>query len=128
MIDNNHLLCKSSVCVFLLFPVSPTMLSSSPLLLLLLHHLLLLPPSLGCHTSSFTECQQLPFVPGHNLAGEGFNVVTMKTSGATVVDVKNFMVGGVQGNCTVCRNHLLNQVRAPARSTRRHSLNTKTVA
>ncbi|XP_018543632.1 LOW QUALITY PROTEIN: perforin-1.3 [Lates calcarifer] len=82
------------------------MLSSSPLLLLLLP---LLPPSLGCHTSSFTECQLLPFVPGHNLAGEGFDVVKMQTSGASVVDVKSFMVGGAQGNCTVCFNHLLNQ-------------------
>uniref|UniRef100_UPI0037E8AFE1 perforin-1.3 n=1 Tax=Semicossyphus pulcher TaxID=241346 RepID=UPI0037E8AFE1 len=82
------------------------MLSSPPLLLLLL----LLPPrSLGCQTSSYTECQSAQFVPGHNLAGEGFDVVNMKTSGASVVDVKNFMVGGVQGNCTVCRNHLLNQ-------------------
>ncbi|XP_044037441.1 perforin-1.3 [Siniperca chuatsi] len=82
------------------------MLSSSPLFLLLL---LFLPWSLGCQTSSFTECQQAPFVPGHNLAGEGFDVVKMQTSGASVVDVKNFMVGGVRGNCTVCRNHLLNQ-------------------
>uniref|UniRef100_UPI003AAE4D6C perforin-1.3 n=1 Tax=Centroberyx gerrardi TaxID=166262 RepID=UPI003AAE4D6C len=85
---------------------------SSPLLLLLLFLLLLLllpPPSLGCQTGSFTECQQAPFVPGHNLAGEGFDVVKMETSGASVADVKNFMVGGHGGNCTVCRNHLLNQ-------------------
>lgn len=72
--------------------------------------LLFLPASLACQTSSFTECQQAPFVPGHSLVGEGFDVVTMKTSGASVVDVKNFMVGGVQGNCTVCHNRLLNQV------------------
>ncbi|XP_038565021.1 perforin-1.3 [Micropterus salmoides] len=80
------------------------MLSSSHLLLLLF-----LPRSLGCQTASYTECQQTPFVPGHNLAGEGFNVVMMKTSGASVVDVKNFMVGGVQGNCTLCHNNLLNK-------------------
>ncbi|XP_029137755.2 perforin-1.3 [Labrus bergylta] len=82
------------------------MLSSSPILLLLLS---LLPRALGCQTSSFTECQNAPFVPGHNLAGEGFDVVLMRTSGASVVDVKNFMVGGVEGNCTICHNHLLNQ-------------------
>ncbi|CAJ1075470.1 perforin-1.3 [Xyrichtys novacula] len=70
---------------------------------------LFLPHSLGCQTSSFTECQNAPFVPGHSLAGEGFDVVKMVTTGASVVDVKNFMVGGVQGNCTVCHNHLLNQ-------------------
>ncbi|XP_070779756.1 perforin-1.3 [Enoplosus armatus] len=79
--------------------------SSSPVFLLLLF----LPRSLGCQTGSFTECQQAPFVPGHNLAGEGFDVVKMQTSGASVVDTKNFMVGGVQGNCTMCYNHLLNQ-------------------
>uniref|UniRef100_H2RXG4 Perforin 1.3 n=1 Tax=Takifugu rubripes TaxID=31033 RepID=H2RXG4_TAKRU len=76
----------------------------TPLLLLLL-----LRASLACQTSSFTECQNAPFVPGHNLVGEGFDVVTMKTSGASVVDVKTFMVGGVQGNCTMCHNSLLNQ-------------------
>ncbi len=97
----------SSLSLLRLFPFSSTMLSSSPLLLLLL---LFLPRSLGCQTGSFTECQQAPFVPGHNLAGEGFNVVKMQTTGASVVDVKNFMVGGVHGNCTVCHNHLLNQV------------------
>ncbi|KAM9346594.1 LOW QUALITY PROTEIN: perforin-1.3 [Symphorus nematophorus] len=80
-----------------------------PPLLFLLLLLLFLPRSLACQTSSFTECQQVPFVPGHNLAGEGFDVVRMRTSGASVVDVKNYMVGGAQGNCTVCRNHLLNQ-------------------
>ncbi|CAF95615.1 unnamed protein product, partial [Tetraodon nigroviridis] len=71
--------------------------------------LLFLPASLACQTSSFTECQQAPFVPGHSLVGEGFDVVTMKSSGASVVDVKNYMVGGAQGNCTVCHNPLLNQ-------------------
>lgn len=87
------------------------MLSSCLLLLLLF-----LPASLACQTSSFTECQQAPFVPGHSLVGEGFDVVTMKSSGASVVDVKNYMVGGAQGNCTVCHNPLLNQVRgAPGR-------------
>ncbi|XP_035036487.1 perforin-1.3 [Hippoglossus stenolepis] len=81
------------------------MLSSFLLLLLLL----LLPPSLACRTSSFTECQPLPFVPGHNLVGEGFDMVKMKMTGASVVEMKSFMVGGVHGNCTVCLNHLLNQ-------------------
>ncbi|KAM3597978.1 uncharacterized protein V6R79_012003 [Siganus canaliculatus] len=84
--------------------------SSSPRRLLHLLLLLLLPPPApGCRTTSFTECQQVPFVPGHNLVGEGFDVVTMKTSGAAVVDVRTVMVGGPQGNCTVCHNRLLNQ-------------------
>lgn len=105
---------KVDAFVFHLRPFSSTMLSSSRHWLLLL---LFLPRSLGCQTSSFTECQHLPFVPGHNLAGEGFDVVTMKMTGASAIDVKTFMVGGVQGNCTVCRNQLLNQVRvAPVRT------------
>ncbi|CAN9505096.1 unnamed protein product [Ophioblennius macclurei] len=79
------------------------------MLLLLLLLLLPAPPCAGCQTSSFTECQDAPFVPGHDLAGEGFNVVTMKTSGVGVVDLKAFMVGGVKGNCTVCHNRLLKQ-------------------
>lgn len=72
--------------------------------------LVFLPLCLGCQTSSFTECQKVPFVPGHNLVGEGFDVVKLQTSGALVVNVKDYMVGGVQGNCTVCHNRLLNQV------------------
>lgn len=71
--------------------------------------LLLLPHSHGCQTSHFTECQNAPFVPGHNLAGEGFDVVHLKMTGASVVDVKTFMVGGNEGNCTMCHNRLMNQ-------------------
>ncbi|XP_029944831.1 perforin-1.3 [Salarias fasciatus] len=78
-------------------------------MLLLLLLLLRPPPCAGCQASSFTECQVAPFVAGHDLAGEGFDVVTMKTTGAGVVDLKTFMVGGVKGNCTVCHNRLLQQ-------------------
>uniref|UniRef100_A0A673W1F6 Perforin 1.3 n=1 Tax=Salmo trutta TaxID=8032 RepID=A0A673W1F6_SALTR len=78
---------------------------------LLLFLLLLLPVCHGCHTGSFTDCQKAPFVPGHNLAGEGFDIVKMQTSGAFVVDVRKFMVGGHAGNCTLCTNTLMdNQV------------------
>ncbi|KAM6957723.1 perforin-1.3 [Aplochiton taeniatus] len=79
---------------------------ATPLLLFLL----LLPPSSGCRIGATTECHEAPFVPGHNLAGEGFNIVKMATTDASVVDVRNFMVGGEDGNCTVCQNHLLNQL------------------
>ena len=92
---------------FTSFP-SDALLLPSPLLLLLylllLLLLLFLPGSPACQTSSFTECQGAPFVPGHNLVGEVFNVATLKTVGASVIDVKSFMVGGAQGNCTSARS------------------------
>ncbi|XP_010872995.1 perforin-1.3 [Esox lucius] len=71
--------------------------------------LLFLPVFHCCHTGSFTDCQTAPFVPGHNLAGEGFDIVKMKTTGAFVVDVRTFMKGGHDGNCTLCTNTLMNK-------------------
>ncbi|XP_056335898.1 perforin-1.3 [Danio aesculapii] len=68
-----------------------------------------LPFAFGCESVASTECEKLPFVPGHNLVGEGFNIVQMKTTGAFVVDVRNYMSGGDHGNCTACDNKLLNQ-------------------
>ncbi|KAK9958045.1 hypothetical protein ABG768_012226 [Culter alburnus] len=75
----------------------------APLLLLLF-----LPFALCCETVPSTECEKIPFVPGHNLVGEGFDIVRMQTTGAFVVDVRTYMVGGDHGNCTVCDNKLLN--------------------
>lgn len=78
--------------------------------ILLLLLLIFIPPSIGCHTGHFTECHKAPFVPGHNLVGEGFNIVKLQTTGAFVVDVQTFMVGsGHDANCTLCHNSLLNQ-------------------
>ncbi|XP_043073975.1 perforin-1.3 [Puntigrus tetrazona] len=76
----------------------------APLLLLLC-----LPIALCCETAPSTECEKLPFVPGHNLVGEGFDIVQMKTTGAFVVDVRTYMTGGDHGNCTLCMNTLLNE-------------------
>ncbi|KAF4100783.1 hypothetical protein G5714_018979 [Onychostoma macrolepis] len=71
--------------------------------------LLCLPIALCCETATSTECEKLPFVPGYNLVGEGFDVVRMKTTGAFVVDVRTYMSGGEHGNCTLCENKLLNE-------------------
>uniref|UniRef100_A0A673ZKJ6 Perforin 1.3 n=1 Tax=Salmo trutta TaxID=8032 RepID=A0A673ZKJ6_SALTR len=90
------------ICQFSLFP-APAMPVN-----LLLFLLLFLPVCHGCQTGFFTDCQKAPFVPGHNLAGEGFDIVKMQTSGAFVVDVRKFMVGGHDGNCTLCTNTLMN--------------------
>ncbi|KAA0710026.1 Perforin-1 [Triplophysa tibetana] len=69
--------------------------------------LVFLPLALCCQTAPSTECENLPFVPGHNLVGEGFDIVRMKTTGAFVVDMLNYMTGGDHGNCTYCDNKLL---------------------
>uniref|UniRef100_A0A673GXG6 Uncharacterized protein n=1 Tax=Sinocyclocheilus rhinocerous TaxID=307959 RepID=A0A673GXG6_9TELE len=69
--------------------------------------IILLSPSLDFTPS--TECEKLPFVPGHSLVGEGFDIVRMKTSGVFVVDVRTYMSGGEHGNCTLCENKLLNE-------------------
>lgn len=71
--------------------------------------LLFLPLALCCQTAPSTECENLPFVPGHNLVGEGFDIVRMKTTGAFVVDMLKYMTGGDHGNCTYCDNKLLNK-------------------
>ncbi|XP_056113772.1 perforin-1.3 [Rhinichthys klamathensis goyatoka] len=100
----------------------------APLLLLLF-----LPFALCCETIPNEECKKLNFVPGHNLVGEGFDIVRMKTTGAFVVDVLTYMDGGGHGNCTVCDNSLLNEKqKVPASVTDwrvkvecRHSLSTK---
>ncbi|KAI5608957.1 perforin 1.3 precursor [Silurus asotus] len=60
-----------------------------------------------CRTAPITECADPPFVPGHNLVGEGFDIVRMKTTGAFVVNVQDYITGGVHGNCTICKNSLL---------------------
>ncbi|XP_016116697.1 perforin-1-like [Sinocyclocheilus grahami] len=57
----------------------------------------------ACHTGSQVECEKAPFVPGYNLAGEGFDVVRMHRKGAFLINVKSHMDNGT---CTVCKNRL----------------------
>lgn len=55
-----------------------------------------------CWTASGPECEKAPFVPGHNLAGEGFDVVRMRRTGAYVINVKGHMRDN--HTCTLCPN------------------------
>ncbi|KAI2661584.1 Perforin-1 [Labeo rohita] len=55
----------------------------------------------ACRTGSQVECEKAPFVPGYNLAGEGFDVVRMRRKGAFLINVKSHMDNGT---CTVCKN------------------------
>ncbi|KAM9858608.1 perforin 1.5 [Aulostomus maculatus] len=56
----------------------------------------------ACRTGSGTECEKAPFVPGYNLAGEGFDVVRMRRTGAYVINVKAHAVDN--HTCILCPN------------------------
>lgn len=60
----------------------------------------------GCWTGSGSECEKAPFVPGHDLAGEGFDVVRMRRTGAYVINVKTHLADN--HTCTLCTNRFQN--------------------
>ncbi|XP_039536552.1 perforin-1-like [Pimephales promelas] len=55
------------------------------------------------------ECVDAPFVPGYNLAGEGFDVVTMERKGAYVINMEEWDLGN--GTCKLRRNRYMNGIK-----------------
>ncbi|KAL1255692.1 hypothetical protein QQF64_013753 [Cirrhinus molitorella] len=51
------------------------------------------------------ECENAPFVPGHNLAGEGFDVVTMERKGSYVINMEKWDLGN--GTCKLRKNEYM---------------------
>ncbi|XP_062378830.1 perforin-1-like [Sardina pilchardus] len=79
---------------------------SSRLYLLHLGALLLLaylsPALCTCRKGTPDECMDAPFVPGHDLVGEGFDIVKMQRKRAYAIDVQTYL--NADNTCQVCEN------------------------
>ncbi|XP_060758252.1 perforin-1-like isoform X2 [Neoarius graeffei] len=60
------------------------------------------PTRQGCFKASETQCRNVDFVPGSNLAGEGFDITTMQRKGAFIIDMNSWLRD--DKSCTLCKN------------------------
>ncbi|KAM8960040.1 perforin-1 [Pelodytes ibericus] len=60
------------------------------------------PLAYSCQTRKSEKCRKLPFVPGHNILGEGVDIVTMKKTRASLLDLQKYF--SPDKTCTVCQN------------------------
>lgn len=64
-------------------------------------------------TGSPQECEKAHFVPGYNLGGEGFDIVTMERKGAYVIDTETWNLGN--GTCRMYKNsYMMEDQKVPA--------------
>ncbi|XP_066531309.1 perforin-1-like [Hoplias malabaricus] len=54
-------------------------------------------------------CRKAAFVPGHNLGGEGFDIVKMERKGSYVINMEKWNIGN--GSCKMFNNPYLNNVK-----------------
>ncbi|MED6247148.1 hypothetical protein ATANTOWER_032087, partial [Ataeniobius toweri] len=57
-------------------------------------------------TGSPQQCEKAHFVPGYNLGGEGFDIVTMERKGAYVINTEIWNLGN--GTCKMYKNSYMN--------------------
>ncbi|XP_036372083.1 perforin-1-like [Megalops cyprinoides] len=55
------------------------------------------------------QCEKAGFVPGYNLAGEGFDIVKMERKGAYVINMEEWRKPN--GSCTLVENRYLGQIK-----------------
>ncbi|GAA6088306.1 perforin-1-like isoform X1 [Tachysurus ichikawai] len=61
------------------------------------------PPSTqSCFNASESQCRDVDFTPGSDLAGEGFDITTMERKGAFVLDMSTWLKK--DKSCTLCKN------------------------
>ncbi|XP_059499106.1 perforin-1-like isoform X1 [Stegostoma tigrinum] len=63
----------------------------------------------ACTTGLASECRNANFVPGAQLAGLGYDVVTLEPKGAFVIDMNTWQFAN--GSCILCHNEHLGNVR-----------------
>ncbi|KAF4093132.1 hypothetical protein AMELA_G00029630 [Ameiurus melas] len=60
------------------------------------------PTCQSCFKANESQCRNVDFAPGSNLAGEGFDITTMQRKGAFVLDMSSWLQK--DKSCTLCKN------------------------
>ncbi|KAM4564960.1 perforin-1-like [Fundulus diaphanus] len=63
------------------------------------------PTELSCTSAQADQCKAAESAPGSMLAGQGFDVVTLQTKPAYVIDMNTWQ--RPNGSCTLCKNTLM---------------------